>query len=541
MLSRNIKPYGIAIVAFLVLAIIINYLAVTNTLAHDKLNVELFLLKSGNQNLFPNDAFLQGNAWHFFYVPFVEFMRFANQFTGSSEETWRLLVPITFFLFWFAMFIFLYHFTRRTFISITIAILSSIYIPEVLHETWGIPGPSMIMYRHPALALLPFSFLLFFKYFKTPRLPFAFFLTGLIGIIHPVSALWLTLIFLGALFFNGGFNGKTIKQIFLCGLASIIGVSPFLFWHFILFPPDAGGGLTLSASPIYFEAFWTSQSHMSPVGMATLYQRLFVEKWYTIWPLILVFWLTLRLRKKKTDETTEPADSISRSLVISTFAVTFSISIIQQILQIAFKIPPLLMEEPRAFKFIYFILYLYLAILLTEAWPRIHKNLLFKRKKTIWAAISVTTVLLAGIIIFMASDKISRISSLVERGRNDPEIGNTCRNPMYGWMRKNTPLESIFLIDPNRYPPFRICAQRGVVYHYRDGAAVAPSSNMLIEWFLRKQAVEAAYEKNKDGQEIFELAVQYKANYIVSEKCVAIPGLETIYSDSEFDCVYKIK
>src|SRR3990170_4410373 len=92
MSAHNLKPYIIALLIFVCGAIVINYLAVPNTLSHDKLNGELFLIKSQHPEFFSKDYIFEGTSWYFFYVPFLEFIRLLNGFTGASEESYCILV-----------------------------------------------------------------------------------------------------------------------------------------------------------------------------------------------------------------------------------------------------------------------------------------------------------------------------------------------------------------------------------------------------------------------------------------------------------------
>lgn len=539
MLNSSYKQYIWALIIFLGLSLVINYFAIPNMLAHDKLNNELFMIKSANPELFANDIFLEGNTWHFFYVPFVELLRFANKFTGSSEETYRIMVPISFFFFFFGMFVFLKHLGVNFFISIFTAVLSSVYIENVLHENWGIPGPSLFVHRHLALAFLPYVFFLFYKYFRQKHLPFAFLTLGIIGNIHPVSAFYITLAFLGTILWLGGINRENLKKIILCGLFSVLGILPFLIWHFFLYPPDSGGGIKFLADDLYLKAFWTSQSHMSPQGMLLLYKRLFITYWYTFWPLFIVFILALWQRKKEGDESMKFMDKLSIAFFGITAIITFSISAVQQLLQIFFKIPPFLMEEPRAFKFVYFILYLYLGIFLTYVFNKIDWQTLKSNKKKQAAVLAIIIILVTAVGI-IGYQKISKAIFLISLKKSDQETGNTCRLPIYKWIKENTPEQSLFMIDPNGFPPFRICTHQGVVYHYRDGAAIAPSSNQLVEWYQRKLAVEKAYaEKNENT--MIEAAKKYGADFIVSRECVPIPKFEMIYEMDGENCVYEIE
>jgi len=533
----KINPYLGAIIIFFTLSLVVNYFAVPNMLSHDKLSNELYLLKSGNPELFANDYALEGASWRFFYVPFVEMLRLANRFTGSSEETYRILVPILFFVFTSGMFVFFYRLGNSFWASIFTAVVSSVYIPEVLHENWGIPGPSMILHRHMALALLPIAYFLFYQYINNAKLLIVFFLVGLIGNIHPVSSFYVTLIFLITLLFAHGFRKETIKKAFLSGLAALLGITPFLIWHFILYP--ANGDLFIINDEPYLNAVWEAQPHVSPAGMTNLYFRTFITNWYAFWPLTGIFFLTAWLWSKKNDESKKGFLRTSMILFWATALVTITISAGQQILQIFFKIAPLTIEEPRAFRFIYFVLYLHLAYLLsfTHELFRSYRYALSMRQKLAAAAIVIFITIFAG---FLLQQKISRAAFLLSLKKNEPDSGNTCRLPMYGWISGHTPQDSIFLINPNIFPAFRICALRGLVNHYRDVPPAILSRDKIVEWARRKHIIETAYAGN-NPQKIKLAADQFNAAYIITENCLILPELQKIYEDNGNNCIYAVK
>jgi len=142
-------------------------------------------------------------------------------------------------------------------------------------------------------------------------------------------------------------------------------------------------------------------------------------------------------------------------------------------------------------------------------------------------------------IVIIGYQKAHRTISLIALKKNDPNIGLTCKSPMYQWISGNTDTEDLFLIDPNRFPPFRICALRAVVYHYRDVTPIINSKEKLVEWHKRKQIIEEAYG-TRDGKAIVDVANRFGVKYVVSEGCIPIPGHEPVYRDGKFDCVYKV-
>jgi hypothetical protein len=147
-------------------------------------------------------------------------------------------------------------------------------------------------------------------------------------------------------------------------------------------------------------------------------------------------------------------------------------------------------------------------------------------------------IMCLGAGIFLAREKVSHAITLLNLKRSTP-VADTCAPTLYGWIREHTAEDSLFLIDPQRFPPFRVCALRGLVYHYRDGAAIAPSSNNLVEWYNRKQLVEAAYAAH-NPEMIRTVAEQFQADYILSETCIPMPALKKVYEEKGAQCIYAL-
>jgi hypothetical protein len=538
--ARNNQVLLGALLIFFVLALIVNHLTVPNMLAGDKLDNELMLMKSRQPELFQNDSFYDGDDWHFFYIPFIDFLEWANQFTGSSEQTYRTLVPITWFIFAVGMFLLLTLFRVRFWPAIIVAVISTAHFP-VLLEAWGIPGPSTFIPRNIGLALTLFAFILFFKFRESHKVAWAFFVMGLIGNIHPVTGFYGAMIMALSLWWYRGW--RSLGRIVIYGLAAVLGILPFAIIHFLLFPQTTQ---YLPGSLEYLEAMRAAQPHINWPVMVGYYRNFFLGQWLVFWPVFAIFWLVIGWRRKVTNRHSEldlgsrsriksgmtgGIDRLSLRIVLVTILVTFVISFGQQLLQV-FNISPILIEEPRAFRLIYIVLYVYLGVGLGCAWEYL------KQKKYLLPVILIGTLLLLG-GAFAFREKIISKYNLIQEKKASAETADTCRLPLYDWIKTNTAEDSLFLIDPDRYPPFRICTERSVVYTYRDSGKGIGSANFLVEWYSRRVQVIPAFE-NKEAQVIINLANTYGADYILSEGCIEL-DLEKLFLLEDEHCVYGVK
>lgn len=534
-------PYFSAAAIIFAASLFVNYLAIPNMLSHDQLSVSLVILKTNNPNLFTKDAFFQDPGWFYQYSAGYTLFDYLSRLTGSFEETYRVLVPVSFFFFVFGMFVFLYGLGIRPFLAVLgVAALSSIYIPQVLLEDWGIPGPSETRLRFLGLTLITYCFFAFYKYINHKNLLWLFLFIGFIGNIHAPTAFFVTILFLAVMALQGGLTIKNIKRMALAGCLAIVGMLPYLIIHYLIYPAPK---IIIEDAALYKKALLAAYPHLSFKGIVGLYKDYFLTRWYSFWPLfgIFVFMLIKRRNDQSQTEESRRIDSTSLWLFAVIVVITVAVSAANQFVQSVQGRPPFTIQEPRIFRYVYFPLYLYLGFFFFWIWQ---KSLWLKQKKII-IALLIILVGTGGAAI--GYTKYTQIKRLLFLKKTFKESGDTCRSPLYGWINGNLPKDSVFLIDPNKYPSFRNCTLQNLVYTYRD-SVYAPYMNYMTEWYKRKLLLEDAYSR-KDPSSIVKIAKDFNADYIVSFKCIEIPGLqklyETTYEGTEYEgikenCVYKV-
>ncbi|MBU6415185.1 hypothetical protein KGQ34_03015, partial [Patescibacteria group bacterium] len=442
------KPYILILIAALVIfaaSLAVNFVAIPNMLHLDQLHDETVMMKAENPQLFSRDYLYGSNEYLNHYNPFIDLLFFLNRFTGRSEQTYRDAVPIAFFIFTFGMFLFLYELGVPFFFALVVALVSATYIGEILRGDFGIPGPSGMVARWFTFPFFPYLFLLFYKYWKTRLVFFVFFAFGILGIIHQVSAFYITLILGVTLLLLGGINLKNIGRVAVCGACAALGILPFIIQHWFLYPAPA---LRLPDAE-YIKALWIAHPHMSPWGMLATYKGYFLDRWYLFWPFFAVFVGVLWYRKHKEGELND-YDRMSIALFIAIAAVTIAISSLNQILMLVFHKRTDLVHDPRGFSYAYFIFYLYLGYILSYAW----KFLKFQTRKRRAVAGIVGLLIFVGAVV-VAYSKINSFKQLLYHKNNFDQTlveGQTCRQRLYDWIVRNTPSDSVFLIDPNGYP-----------------------------------------------------------------------------------------
>ncbi len=517
-----------ALVVIFFAALFVNQLAVPNLLSHDQLLYELVLLHKAEPQLFPRDALFADEGFRVYYMPFAPILQAINERTGGSEYTYRLFVPLVFFALASAMFLLLYFERVPWLISLGIAFVSTILL-RVLMDYWGVPGPSNMVTRFLVLPLYPLIFLTLYKQVrKFWTLPLLFLVIGFIGNIHQVSAFNMALMLgIGALL-TYGFTKKNILQLCAGFVLFVIALSPVFITKILLYPADP---LTVN-DEAYIEALDIAHSHLTPSGMAGVYREFFITNGVTVWPLIIVFFFVLFFHRKRGE--IEERDVWSRNLFWAVVLITLGTTLINQLVLRVLHQKTYFVYEPRAFQLIYPILYLYVGIAGRDLWGRIRNQGVKKMKMRL-------TVLFLGLGIIGGSILITRfqyIQTLISHKADPHRPEVTCSaTPLYDWVLRETNADALFLIDPNGYPAFRLCAKRSVVYTYRDAPA-AIQTNYLVEWAKRKKEVEAAYDAG--GGALYAVAQKFSAEYIVSKACTPITGAKEVYRHPDYpeDCIY---
>ncbi len=520
-------PYATAAAVIFAGALFVNALAVPNMLSHDQLHYEVIRLKVQQPDLFIRDPLFADTSYQRHYIPFLDLLARVNRSTGGSENSYRLFVPLAFFVFTFGMFLFLYAQGISLAISIGVAFLSTVFI-RVLMDYFGIPGPSDIVPRFLALPLYPYLFLLFYRYAARAWFPLVFVAVGLLATVHQLSALNVAMIMAIAYVLRYGVTMKTARSGALFVVCALIGAAPFIVWQALRFSPAS---ITL-ADEAYRLSLYIAHPHLTPAGMFAVYREYFLTHWYYVWPLAAVFMAVMVLQKKEKKPEIAGQRTASMAIVAAAAMVTFATTAINQFVLLVLEKKTLFVYEPRAFQFAYLPLYLALGYLLQWLWDR--RGTVAERRVLLFAALIPAVVAAAA----FGSNRVIKIAALIRQGR-EAATGESCRLPLYGWLVANTKPDDLFLIDPDGYPHLRVCAKRSVVYTYRDSVS-SIRTNYLVEWARRKELVERAYRSGPEA--VRALGKEFGADYLISRTCLPVPDAPLVYKDATFkeDCVFKL-
>lgn len=105
---------------------------------------------------------------------------------------------------------------------------------------------------------------------------------------------------------------------------------------------------------------------------------------------------------------------------------------------------------------------------------------------------------------------------------------------MADWVKKNTDVNDIFIIPPERlFPAFRYYAQRPIVADLKSGNAILSNTDLGYKWIEAYTLLEDAY-KTLDEKKFIYIAKRFNANYLVAYRKTVHLNLPIVYQNEHF-------
>ncbi|MCR4344579.1 MAG: hypothetical protein NUV44_07420 [Candidatus Scalindua sp.] len=126
--------------------------------------------------------------------------------------------------------------------------------------------------------------------------------------------------------------------------------------------------------------------------------------------------------------------------------------------------------------------------------------------------------------------------NILEADIEAPHIGFTDQNAMLDlceWARNNTVSTDLFITPPGAWASFRIYAQRSLFVTYKDGVVIIFSGKSAEEWFKRFHERERIYQSGNVG-EILHFAKINKIRYMIQEQNNPEIDLPIVYQNQSF-------
>ena len=477
-------------------------------LSSDLHNIVPMCMKFDQPSLYAGDLYA-GDIDNFkYYTPFfVKTLRFFGFITqGNYVQALNILLLMCHLLFgllWFYLFfkVFDQNFLVALFLSIFIR--GIVWLPGF--EIWGISDIWSLMPRTVYATLLPLPFILLLRNRKS-CIWWAAFLIGFIFNFHPITGLGGVLMFFVFLFCLKYFFKKDLsyKKIMGMGMASILGMLPFLFTYFLKTEVEISYDRLL-----YNEAF----AARIPDFFSSPY--LFMKKWlspkFLFFALPFVFYLFVGFWKRGIHQKRAltlmvllffivllpNVSAYLESLINKTFGLNFRMAFqLIRIQKLAILIP-------------YFSIG-FLILTLLEMKPILKRMFPFLLGTYILVALASSSYVISNVPFF--SDDITKGIFPNFKGIF---LGTTFQKTdfdlMSDYIQKNTPPESIFF---GNYM-LRSAAKRSVVLDNK-GASILIEGNPkgLITWFQHKKVLKQlpAMEKVKYLKEMGVSYILTKGN-----------------------------
>ncbi len=257
----------LAVLIFTAVAAGFAYVAmIDDNLSESQINIASAAARRHDKDLFPNDpVFGESNLWLFHTPVFQALMDFFLIPTGYADLTlpFRLMTGFTVLLYLCGMYALLYRQCRSWSLSAFVAVLSCKIAWTIGWSHWGVGSLASISPSTLVQAFVPAVVLMYLHYHDTWRVLLVFLVIGLLGNLHLITAMNLTLVLLGVYVGYRRFRFSSLAMGLGCLLASLLGALLYVVYYFVIRSQLSQGAAGVSAQGLYdaFEA----------AGLETLY------------------------------------------------------------------------------------------------------------------------------------------------------------------------------------------------------------------------------------------------------------------------------
>ena len=231
------KPRHLLAAAIIVAAAgIVAYLAAIDpTLSEVQVNIACAELKNHDHTLFAGDpVFGNSELWQFHTPVFQGVLELALVPTGYKDPTlpFRALAGLTALLLMGGMYALLFRQTRSWSISLFVAVLS-MTVTEVLGRAfWGVGPLATITPPTIYLAMTPLIIMAYLNYEERWQIVLVFGFIGLMGNLHLVTAMNLTLVLLLVYLARHRFALSAWPTALACGVTALAAASPYALYYY---------------------------------------------------------------------------------------------------------------------------------------------------------------------------------------------------------------------------------------------------------------------------------------------------------------------
>lgn len=513
---RSHLPYIAALIAFVVIYVSRYWLKWNGFIlgSWDEANWITLALSRNDTTLYANDLTVD-SLNRYFPPAYTFFLAFGLKvfdnlrllmLSGSSV----LLLVYSAGVYWFAWRLF-----RHRLTALILAIISCRVNPDLAGVGWGIYIPHLLP-RTIILALTPWLLGATLQLYRSPTAMLTIgFAIGILGNIHPVSAVHLYLLVAGAMIICPSYQNK-FRHLLVISIGFAVGVSPYILqW-----------GLQQDGVPLRMEILkFRSGGALFP-GWGHL-----ISNFLTFYSLPIAFasigflFISEEMQRRR-----------ARWIICMGFTAAFLAFLgpFQAALLPRFSAIHLLRTSGYLFLFSLVLTGFFLRWLIQQ------KSISLRLCAILFSIFLVLTAgggrfdeLLSELPPF--SSKLTK-ENILSADIETPRVGFPDQKAMLDlceWAKQNTTTTDVFMAPPGAWASFRIYALRSLFVTFKDGAVTMFSGKLSEEWYTRFVERELIY-KSEDVVEILDFAKSNGIRYMIQEEANSKIDLPVVYQNQKY-------
>lgn len=511
---------------------------------HDYVNIQLYIEKDNNPDLYPSDYIYADKDCTNHYTPSYRLLLSALIYvTGNFGNALIVLVPLLSFVYTVAMTLFLRQFTSSLPIAIFIAAISSIPHFSPGYTFWGIGGIYSVMPRSVFTSVAPLLLLVHLHCSGNVRgSALSLLFVGLATNLHPVS---------GAIFAQLFIAERTLaalqcrfpwKGILLSIVCFVLGALPFMLPFFISIMKFGGSDVFIDPSSFYSALLIRFNGNLLPLRADMIW--IFAE---SLIPLLL--FAAYGIYSIKNNPSQKHNISMMLRLLVVLIVVAVLGHYILQILARKFGWSLMVVDQIRSLRFVYPLCFALATFGLDNIRIRLPRLLS-----------TPTTICIAFILfplISLPSFTLTRnywprpLSSLyflltIQTDEIRQEFKPPIAKPqtlalkdVAKWAKENSSHDNLFMCDDAR---FRLFSQRSIAFSFKDGGTCYNlGKKMFMEWSRREVLVRNARD-SKSIEAWIKLAQDLKCDFAVIDKTsLDAPIISNVVYQNELYAIIPVK
>lgn len=462
----------LAVIILAAVAAAYGYQAIVDeSLSDTQITIATATLKKAQPALYPHDpAMGPGGLWKFQTPLFQAVLETALIPTEYKDPSlpFRVLAPVAAAIFLVGMYGVLFQQCRSWSISVFVAILSSAVLYTLGRAYWGIGSLKSITPEALCLSLLPLVVMSFLRYEKRPQILLVFAGIGLMGNLHLVTAMNLTIVLLFVWIIRQHPSRKNALRALGCAAAAMLCALPYAAYYYQL-----RYALTPGRSQLDFGTL--RQAFRFEHNLAGIFYPQILESllsWLLVTTLLVLLALAVLI---KVERFRTRHLGFWSWMMMTSLLVSLGLHGLSQLYGSATGQAPPVVDFYRAASFVMLPVFVLVAQAITNLFRLVREHRLWLRAALAllmagWMLPSDNLAVVRRGVVELATARISEVEKPASVQRHHDrrnQIEELTR--LADWARRNTPNDAVFFCDD---PRFRLLARRSIAASGEDIGAV---------------------------------------------------------------------